>query len=46
MRIGVVLMQIKRKIMLWLVDTLCVSAATNQQLKEIARTVLILIVKI
>lgn len=37
---------IKRKIMLWLVDTLCVSAATNQQLKEIARTLLILAVKI
>lgn len=39
-------MQIKRKIILWLVDTLCVSAATNQQLKEIARTLLILAVKI
>lgn len=39
-------MQIKKKIMLWLVDTLCVSAATNQQLKEIARTLLILAVKI
>lgn len=39
-------MQIKKKIMLWLVDTLCVSAATNQQLKEIARTLLILVVKI
>ncbi len=39
-------MQIKRKIMLWLVDTLCVSAATNQQLREIARTLLILVVKI
>lgn len=37
---------IKRKIMLWLVDTLCVSAATNQQLKEMARTLLILTVKI
>lgn len=36
----------KRKIMLWLVDRLCVSAATNQQLKEIARTLLILVVKI
>lgn len=39
-------MQIKKKIMLWLVDTLCVSAATNQQLKEMARTLLILTVKI
>ena len=39
-------MQIKRKIMLWLVDTLCVSAATNQQLKEIVRTILVLVVKI
>lgn len=39
-------MQIKRKIMVWLVDTLCVSAATNQQLKEIARVVLLLVVKI
>lgn len=37
---------IKRKIMLWLVDTLCVSAATNQQLKELARVILMLTVKI
>ena len=36
----------KRRIMLWLVDTLCVSAATNQQLKELARVLLVLIVKI
>lgn len=36
----------KRKIMLWLADTLCVSAANNQQLKEIARVILILTVKI
>ena len=36
----------KRKFMLWLVDNLCVSAATNQQLKEIARTILVMVVKI
>lgn len=36
----------KRKIMLWLVDTFCVSAATNQQLKELARVILLLVVKI
>ena len=36
----------KRKIMLWLVDNLCVSAATNQQLKEMLRTILVLVVKI
>ena len=36
----------KRKIMLWLVDRLCVSAATNQQLKEMLRTILVLAVKI
>lgn len=36
----------KRKIMLWLIDTLCVSAATNQQLRELARVILLLVVKI
>lgn len=36
----------KRKIMLWLVDALCVSAATNQQLRELARVILLLVVKI
>lgn len=36
----------KRKIMLFLVDTLCVSAYTNKVLKDIAYNILILLVKI